>query len=399
MMNTNDPLARRRLMQFLLASPLLAGSRLYADETVSTIETLEDALNVFDFEAVAKRKLPVAHWGYLATGVDDDATIRANRDGFAKFALRMRRMVDVSKVDMSIDLFGTKFDSPIVLSPVSSQQAFHPDGEVGAAKAARKGNHLQILSTLTSYSVEDVQAARGGGVWQQLYPTDRWEVTTAVLKRIAAASCPVIVLTVDLNGGSNRETLARAIRADTRDCSACHSRRTGGTPMSEKSMFKGIDMTKVRRAYPYDMTWDFVKRMRDDWPGKLLVKGIVTAEDGALAVRNGLDGIVVSNHGGRAEESGRSTIESLSEVVAGTRRKIPVIVDSGFRRGTDIFKALALGAAAVGIGRPYVWGLAAFGEQGADAVLKILREELQTVMRQAGTRSIKEIDATHVVVR
>lgn len=402
-MTHDDLVARRRLMQFLLASPLLASTvvreAFAEDAPVSLIESVDQALNVFDFEAVAKRNLPPAHWGYLATGVDDDATIQANRDGFKRYALRMRRMVDVSKVDMSIEIFGKKYDSPIVLSPVSSQQAFHPDGEVGAAKAARKGNHLQIVSTLTSYSIEEVIAARGDALWYQLYPTDRFDVTAQVLKRVEAAGCPAVVLTVDLNGGSNRETFTRGIRADKRDCTACHASRTGGTRMDAKPMFKGIDMAQVRRAYPYDMTWEFVKQMRDHFNGKILVKGIVTEEDGALAVRNGVDGIVVSNHGGRAEESGRSTIEALSEVIAGTKRKIPVIIDSGFRRGTDIFKALALGATAVGIGRPYIWGSAAFGEQGVDAVLKLLRAELLTVMRQAGTRSVGEITSKSIVAR
>jgi 4-hydroxymandelate oxidase len=393
--------ARRQFLSYVLASPLLASSvRALAEDGANVIETVQQALNVFDFEAVAKRTLPPAHWGYLATGVDDDATIKANREGFTKFALRARRMVDISKVDMSVSLFGAKFDSPIVLSPVSSQQAFHAEGEIGVAKAARKGNHLQMLSTLTSFAVEEVIAARGSSVWFQLYPTDQWDVTAAVLKRVHAAGCPAVAVTVDLNPGSNRETMARAVRADSRDCTVCHTNRPqGGTPIGAKAMFQGIDMSRVRRATPTDMTWDSVKRLRDLWPGKLLLKGIVTKEDGALAVRHGLDGIVVSNHGGRAEESVRSTIESLGEVIAGTRRKIPVVVDSGFRRGTDILKALALGANAVGVGRPYIWGLAAFGEPGVEAVLRILREELLTAMRHVGARSIAEITPTAIVPR
>jgi len=188
-------------------------------------------------------------------------------------------------------------------------------------------------------------------------------------------------------------------RADERDCTACHESPRGGTRLALKPMFKGIDVSKVRSAIPSNMTWDYIKRVRDVYPGKLLLKGIVTREDGELSVRHGLDGIVVSNHGGRAEESGIGTIESLSEVIEGTRRKIPVLIDSGFRRGTDIFKALALGATAVGIGRPYVWGLAAYGQAGAEAVLSILRDELRTSMRQAGARSIREITPATIVAR
>jgi isopentenyl diphosphate isomerase/L-lactate dehydrogenase-like FMN-dependent dehydrogenase len=392
---------RRQLLNFLLASPLLAGSlESLAQEGDPLIRQIDDALNVFDFEAVAKRSLPPAHWGYLATGVDDELTIKANRDGFTKFALRARRMVDVSKIDMSIELFGVRYASPIFLCPVSSQRAFHAEGEVGSAKAAQKGNHLQLLSTLTSYPLEDVLAARGGsGLWYQLYPTDQFNVTSQVLKRVHAAGVPAVAITVDLNGGSNRETSARLRRADKRDCTACHESPRGGTRLALKPMFKDIDVSKVRSTIPNNITWDYVKRVRDVYPGKLLIKGIVAKEDGELAVRHGVDGIVVSNHGGRAEESGIGAIESLSEVIEGTRRKIPVLVDSGFRRGTDIFKALALGATAVGVGRPYVWGLAAYGQSGAEAVLKILRDELRTSMQQTGARSLGEIDATHVIAR
>ncbi|HEY8537286.1 MAG TPA: alpha-hydroxy acid oxidase [Steroidobacteraceae bacterium] len=397
-----NAIARRELLNFLLASPLLAGAtRALAQSSDPLIHEIDEALNVFDFEAVAKRTLPPAHWGYLATGVDDEATIRANRTGFDRFALRVRRMIDVSNVDMSIELFGTRFDSPIFLCPVSSQRAFHPEGEVGAAKAAKAGNHLQLLSTLTSCPLEEVVAARGNnkGLWYQLYPTDQFDVTAQVLKRVHAAGVPAVALTVDLNGGSNRETAARLRRADTRDCTACHESPRGGTRLALKPMFQSIDVAKVRTPIPSNITWDYVKRLRDVFPGKLLLKGIVTREDGELAVKHGLDGIVVSNHGGRAEESGRGTIESLSEVLEGTRGSIPVLIDSGFRRGTDIFKALALGATAVGVGRPYVWGLAGYGEAGAAAVLKILRDELRTVMRQAGTRSLKEIDRSYIIAR
>jgi isopentenyl diphosphate isomerase/L-lactate dehydrogenase-like FMN-dependent dehydrogenase len=145
------------------------------------------------------------------------------------------------------------------------------------------------------------------------------------------------------------------------------------------------------------MNWDYIKRLRDIWPRKLIIKGIVTREDAELAVEHGLDGVLVSNHGGRAEDSGRSSLDSLVEVVAGARGRVPVLVDSGFRRGTDVFKALALGATAVGIGRAYIWGLASFGQEGVERVLDILREELRIAMRQAGTRSISEINASYVV--
>jgi isopentenyl diphosphate isomerase/L-lactate dehydrogenase-like FMN-dependent dehydrogenase len=381
--------ARRQLLRFLLASPLLA----LADEE-ALIADPGDALNVFEFESLARRKLPPAHWGYLATGVDDDATLRANREGFNKLALRVRRMVDVSSIDTSVSLFGTRWETPIVLAPVSSQQAFHPEGEVAVARAAATAKHLQILSTLASQSIEQVNAARGEPVWYQLYATDQWDVTVGLMQRARAAGCTVMVVTADLNGGSNREAMARWRRSDQRQCSGCHDSEPGGAGrLQSKAMFKGLDTSRVRSVTTPGMTWDMLDRMREHWPGKLLVKGIVTREDAQLAVRYGADGVIVSNHGGRAEESGRGTIDSLPEVVAGARGRIPVLIDSGFRRGTDIFKALALGASAVCIGRPYIWGLASFGEPGVAAVLRILRRELTTVMRQAGARTRAQITA------
>jgi isopentenyl diphosphate isomerase/L-lactate dehydrogenase-like FMN-dependent dehydrogenase len=164
-------------------------------------------------------------------------------------------------------------------------------------------------------------------------------------------------------------------------------------------MFDGLDLSKVTAADPANMDWDFVKRLRDTVTVKLLLKGIVTREDAQLAVEHGVDALIVSNHGGRAEETLRPTIESLPEVIEGVARKIPVIVDGGVRRGTDIFKALAFGASSVGIGRPHAWGLAAFGRPGVEAVLEILRRELKTIMRQAGTIFVDKISRNYLVTR
>jgi isopentenyl diphosphate isomerase/L-lactate dehydrogenase-like FMN-dependent dehydrogenase len=399
--------ARRRFLRLLAASPLAApaAARALAQHGPERITSPEQALNVFDFEAAAERELPRAHFGYLATGVDDDATLRANRAGFQRFQLRVRRLVDVREVDLSVSLLGARWAAPVVLAPVGSQRAFHSDGEIAVARAARSKNQLQILSTTGSTAVEDVTAARGGPIWYQLYPTDVWAVTRALLKRAESAGCPAVVLTVDLQGGSNRETLARAERSDTRQCSACHrvvfgsARSKASEYVANRPMFRGLDVSAVTALVPPGMTWDYIKRLRDTTTMQVLLKGIVTREDAELAVEHGAAGVIVSNHGGRAEESGRATIESLPEVVEGVKGRVPVIVDGGFRRGTDIFKALALGAAAVAIGRPYVWGLAAFGQPGVEAVLDLLQRELRTVMRQAGTRRVAEITRGFVVDR
>jgi isopentenyl diphosphate isomerase/L-lactate dehydrogenase-like FMN-dependent dehydrogenase len=397
--------SRRKFLEFLLASPLLAplakvaGALEPLDELISSPE---EALNVFDFEAVARRELSPAHFGYLQTGVDDDLTVRANREGFARFPIRTRRLIDVRRVDIAVRLFGTDWDSPIVLAPVASQKGFHPDGETAVAKAAHTKNHLFVLSTLGTTSVEDVIAANQAPVWFQLYPTNQWRVARALVKRAEGAGCPVLVVTVDMQGGSNRESLVRAMRRDPGQCTDCHE---GGVMSSmqsfvaRKPMFDGLDLSGVISTVATDMTWDYIKRLRDLTSMKLVIKGLVTREDAELAVEHGVDGIIVSNHGGRGTESGRATIECLPEVVAGVRGAMPVLVDSGFRRGTDIFKALALGATAVAIGRPYLWGLGAFGQPGVEAVLDILRRELQTTMRQAGTLTIADIGPEYLSIR
>ena len=419
--------SRRKFLQYLALSPALAGPLLMARSLTArswagrslqqafalklagsaippdtapvaqSITSPEQALDVMEFEPLAREALPPAHFAYLATGVDDDATVRLNHDAYQRIQIRSRRLVDVGRLDTSVELFGTKWETPIVLCPVSAMKAFHPDGEVAVARAAAKRHHLQILSTVASSSVEDVTAARGAPVWQQLYPTNDWAVTRAIIKRAEAAGSPVLVFTVDLHENSNRETILKGRRIDDRDCTACHEPGFAGY-VRRKPMFDGLDVTRVTGLYASSLTWDFVKRLKDATRMKLVVKGLVTREDAEIALTHGVDGIVVSNHGGRAEESLRPTIDCLPEIVSAVKGRIPIIVDGGVRRGTDVFKALALGATAVGFGRPQAWGLAAFGEPGVEAVLKILRRELETIMRQAGTTSIRSITRASVTM-
>ena len=415
---------RRQFLQFLAGSPLFAtagfNARILEDLTSSSprrvshalslaqqtplIQSATEALDVFDFEPVAKAKMPVAHWAYLATGTDDDGTIRANREGFDHWALKPRRLVNVQSIDASVSLFGTKYPTPIVINPVGSQKAFHPLGEIAVARAAKAKDHLQVLSTVATTSIEDAIAARGGTVWFQLYhDAQNWARTKQIVQRAERAGCAAVVLTVDLFGGSNRETMLRGARLDTRKCTDCHP---DGPPVPG---LRGAALGDIRRkpnlnGYPPvppipevgTPTWEFVDRLKGATSMKVLLKGIVTREDAELAVQHGVDGLFCSNHGGRAENSMRATIDSLPEVVQGTGGRIPVICDGGFRRGTDIFKAVALGATSAGIGRPYIWGLSAFGQEGVEMVLAILRYEFELVMKQMGTTSIAAIGNSYV---
>ena len=404
--------SRRRLLQFLAtgtlctlrgvpasaqnaAPPRLPDPMSWAPrDLINLISDPKEALDVFDFEPVAKKNLPPAHFGYMVTGVDDEATLRANREGFLKFQLRPRRLVDVTTIDMTTELLGTTFDSPIVIAPTGSNRAFHSDGEVAVANAARTGNHLQILSSGATTSIEDVIAARGAPVWFQLHPR-KWEITQALLNRAERAGSLVAVLTVDGGASTNWETLARLRRTDTRQCNVCHGSNIRDY-VARRPNFEGIDISDPASLNITNLTWDSIERLRESTKMKIVLKGILTHEDAALATDNGIDAIIVSNHGGRVVDSGRATIEILPEIVEAVGGRIPVLVDSGFRRGTDIIKALAMGAQAVCIGRPYLWGLGAFGQPGVERVLEILRNETRAVMQQVGAPSIKHLTPSMV---
>ena len=428
---SDDHVSRRRFLQFAAGSPLLAVAGINAGQLAKLfrggprdqakglallqqatqepelIASAADALDVFDFEPVAKKKLPPAHWGYLATGTDDDATIRANREGYAHWDLRARRLVDVSKIDPSVEILGVKWPTPIVINPLGSQRAFHPEGEIAVARAAKAKNHLQVLSTVATTSVEDCIAARGAPVWFPLYHQEDWNQTKQMVKRAEHAGAPVVVFTVDLIGGSNRETMIRSRATDTRTCTNCH---LGGAPtpgatgrvneLRDNRRKPAIADIKPDTPSPEvgTPTWEWVKRLQDSTSMKVFIKGIVSREDAEIAMHQGINGLFVSNHGGRAENSTRATVLSLPEVVAGVRGRAPVILDGGIRRGTDIFKGLALGATATGIGRPYIWGLASFGQEGVETILAILRKEFEMTMRQMGTVTVRKISREHLVV-
>ncbi|MGI9265112.1 MAG: alpha-hydroxy acid oxidase [Gammaproteobacteria bacterium] len=250
-------LSRRRFLMYLAASPLITTAACSRPEQPLADMSSGDvagaagrglisdpglALDVFDLKAVARNKLPVAHYGYLATGVDGELTLRANEEAFSAIRLRPRRLVDVSAIDMGTTLFGKRWETPIIMAPAGSQNAFHADGELATARAAKSRNHLQILSSVTTHSVEDVAAAREAPVWYQLYPTSNWEITKTLLRRAEAAGSPVVVLTVDLQVNSNRLTDARARRLDNRNCDECHASGPAAF-FDRKPMYDGTGIT------------------------------------------------------------------------------------------------------------------------------------------------------------
>jgi (S)-2-hydroxy-acid oxidase len=358
------------------------------------ITRADQVLNVMDFEAIARTRLPPAHFGYIATGADDDATVVRNHVAFADYQIRARRFFDVTSISLATTVFGTAWHSPIYMSALSSQRAFNDEGELVTARAASTRSTHMMLSNVASLPLEQVIEARGAPVWQQLYATDDWEVAKGVIRRAEAAGSTAIVLTVDSAGARNNETLARARRNDARNCADCH----GSEPSwKRKPMYAGLDLTRATQIASLNMDAAYLDRLRDTVKVKLLLKGVVTGEDAEFAVEHGVDGVIVSNHGGRNEETLRASVDCLPEVVAAVRNRVPVFLDGGVRRGTDVFKALALGAAGVGIGRPQAWGLAAFGQSGVEAVLDILNRELTAIMRHAGAAGVDRIESQHVL--
>jgi 4-hydroxymandelate oxidase len=388
---------RRSFLRFLAASPLATSTAVHALAQQSAspekapARTAKDFLDLMEFESAAKAALTPAHWGYMTTGVDDDLTLKANMEAFKHLQLHPRRLVDVSKTDLKIEIFSATWETPIFICPVGSQRMFHPQGELAVARAARARKHMQILSTATTTSVEEVAQALGTPPWYQLYMPLKWENTEKLVKRVEDAGCPALAWTVDLLGGRNTETDKRFRAQDTSNCVSCHVNGPGTA--IHRPMLEGIDS----RYNPPEATWSYVDRLKKLTKMKILLKGLDNADDAKLAVEHGADGIIVSNHGGRAAETLRATIDCLPEVVAAVNGRVPVLVDGGFRRGTDVFKALALGAKGVGIGRPYIWGLSAFGQEGVERVLEILRAELTLTMRQMGAPTIRDIKPSHVL--
>ena len=388
--------ARRAFFQWLAASvataPALGAFAQQVGLDVGPPVAARNQLQVMDFESLAQHALPPAHWGYLASGSDDDLTQKLNVERYRHIGLKPRRLVDVSRPDMRTTIFGKTWETPFYICPVGHQAAFHPEGELATARAARARRHQMVLSNVSTFSVEDVSKQLGAAPWQQLYMPLKWEDTVKLVKRIEDAGCEVLVWTVDLLAGRNVPGMSRLARQDSRDCVSCHTDGPGVPIKGMSPMYDGLGAG----FNPTWATWETVDRLKRLTRMKLVLKGLDSAEDAQLAVQHGVDGIMVSNHGGRSVETMHATIDCLPEVVAAVKGQVPVFVDGGVRHGADIYKALASGAAGVGIGRPYAWGLASFGQDGVERVLEILRNELRMTMMQMGTPTLKDITAARI---
>ena len=385
-----------KFCQFVAASPLLKADRKYGDLG----NPLLKQVNVFDFAKLAKAKLDPLAWDYLDEGSDDEVSLHANRTHFDDIVIRPHFLInDVSTIDTSVTLFEKKLTQPIYLSITGGKNCFIPNGEQETALAAGTSNSMMI----TGGGIKNVlSAGKGPKVW--------WQFTTAAEFRtknqmadfaetLEDQGCSGISVTVDIYHVSHRErSMHNGLVRNW-----CQAK---GVPRNEKGelVYKPDDVlwtagdVPTPRPFPTPK-WDTLQRLREASKLPVVVKGVMTAEDTELAVKNGMSGVIVSNHGARQLDQVGSTIEALPECVRAAGGKIPVLVDGGFRRGTDVFKALALGATAVGIGRPYLWGLAAFGQSGVVRVMDILRAELAADMGMAGTGKISEINRSFVRIR
>lgn len=337
--------------------------------------------SVSEWRQLAHAKLEREVLDYLEGGADDQRTLRANESRFSEVAIRTRRLVNVEQLDTSVDLFGESWPFPLALAPVGLQAMFHPEAESASVRGAAAHGVRSIVSTVSSQSIETILKAAPGS-WFQLYPTADRRLTELLVARAEASSAPVLVLTVDLPVLGNRERGVDTLRDWL-------SRGRG-----QLGNFAQLDGAVAIEDATLD--WAFVRWLRSRTTMKIVLKGVTTHEDAAIALSEGVDGLIVSNHGGRQEESDRATIASLPEVAEVIGGRIPLLVDGGIRRGTDIFKALALGADAVCIGRSYIWALAAAGQPGVEALVGLLAEELQRIMRLAGTPSLAAIDRSRV---
>ncbi len=357
---------------------------------------MDELLNLDDFETAAWERMPPGVRDYVSGGAADEVTVRENREAFNRFKLLPRALRDVSSVDLAIELFGERLSFPVLVAPTAFHSLAHPQGELATARAAAAAGTAMVVSTMSSYRLEEIAAAARGTKWFQLYCYRDRSVTKALVERAEAAGYRAICMTVDLPRVGRRE----------RDLRNRFSLPEGVSP---KNFEEFLDLDRLGadqriRAFEHfigalvdpSLTWEAVDWLRSITRLPLILKGIMTAADARLAVERGVQGIVVSNHGGRQLDTVPATIDVLGEIVDEVGEGAEVLMDGGVRRGTDVAKALALGARAVLVGRPCLYGLAVAGEEGVRRVLELLRAELELTLALLGCRSCKDVTREHV---
>ena len=348
-------------------------------------------VNLYDFEASALARLPRPTRDYYCGGANDEITLERNRAAYEAIPIHYRVLRDVSERDLSTSVLGIPLSMPIVVAPTACHELAHPDGELATARAAGAAGTLMVISTLANFAMEDVRREATGPLWFQLYIYRDRGVTRELVRRAEAAGCRAIVFTVDAPVGGQRE---RDVRNEFRLPEGIVMRNLlpAGRSFAGLDEGNGSAADYINAMFDPSISWKDLDWLAAQTRLPVLVKGVVRADDAVRAREHGAQGVVVSNHGGRQLDTSPATIEVLESITTAVDGRIEVLIDGGVRRGTDVLKALALGARAVLIGRPVLWGLAVDGEHGVRSVLDILRRELDVAMALAGCCNVEEID-------
>ena len=394
-MNRKDFLKK----SFLTAGSLTAGTVLKANSQPASSAFMDNpisdppvtVLNIFELEQLAKEKLPVIAYDYYRSGAWDEVTLKANREAFEKIKIHYKVLVDVSQRDLSTTIFGQKVSFPILIAPTAFHKLAHPDGELATARASVKANTIMTLSSLSTTSIEEVAAATNKTFWFQLYINKNREYTRDLVARAESAGAKALVVTVDTPMWGRRERDVRNGFHLPPGMSAVNL-----TKYDKDAVAKGNSGAGLGQSFAWMI--DSALQWKDlDWLGSIsklpiIIKGVCRADDAKIALSHGVQGILVSNHGGRQMDSAPATIEVLPSIVDAVGDKVTVMMDGGIRRGVDAMKAVAYGAKAVLVGRPVLWGLASGGQQGVEKALSILREEFDLAMALTGCKNLSEVN-------
>lgn len=349
-----------------------------------------ELVNVFDYEAAARSTLPKMTYDYYRSGANDEITLRENHSAYERIKLNPRVLRDISKRDLTTTILGQTVSMPILVAPTAFHRMAHPEGEVATARAAGKAGTIMMLSTLSTSSIEEVMSEATGSVWFQLYVYKDREATLSLLQRAEAAGCKAIALTVDAQIWGRRERDIKNRFRLPQGLSIKNLMPAGKEQFPKEQADSGL---AAYVAWQFDPTlcWKDVEWLCARSKIPVLLKGVLHPEDARLAIDHGAAGVIVSNHGARQLDTVPATIEALPAIAEAADGKIEVLVDGGIRRGTDVIKAIASGAKAVGVGRPIIWGLAVDGEKGAGRILDILRKDFELAMRLCGCTCVKGI--------
>lgn len=370
-----------------------------------------NAINVDDLRQLARRRLPRTVFEFIDGGAQDEVTLRANRNDFAALRLIPRVLTDIERRDQSVELFGQRYAAPLVLAPTGLAGLLARRGELQAVRAAHRVNVPYCLSTMATCSIEEISEEVDAPHWFQLYVLRDRGLTRAFIQRARAARCSALVLTVDTKMQGPRErdirngfTVPPRFTLSTLIDFATHLRWLIDVGLGPKIKFRNFDKTGIdsdsartitqfiANQYDLSVSWRDVDWFKSEWGGPVLLKGLLSADDAAQAVDAGLDGIIVSNHGGRQLDGAISAIAALPAISRAVAGRIPLILDGGVRRGADVVKAIALGASACMIGRAWLYGLAAGGEDGVETALTMLRDEIDVAMALLGCSELSQID-------